>query len=936
LFNPLTENWTQPGGAQARRTKVGPHGKLTPAEQRRAIIERFISQWRSEVGDDFYPALRLIIPQSDRDRGVYGMKESNIVKLLIKLLGIKKDSPDGQNLNNWKIPIKSTTSTAGDFAGRCFEVLEKRTIGKGDVGDMRVADVNELLDKLSGASGESEQLPIFQTFYQRMNAEELMWLIRIILKQMKVGATERTFFDVWHPDAEALFSVSTSLRRVCWELYDRSVRLDAGETGLTLMQIFQPQLAQFQFSTSFKKMVDKLTLRNRPEEGEIDYWIEEKLDGERMQMHMMEDDNVPGGAIFGFWSRKAKNYAYLYGESFQDESSALTRHLKEAFAPGVRNIILDGEMITWDMKEDKVMPFGTLKTAALAGKRNPYDEIGARPLYRVFDIVYLNDQDLTRYTLQDRRNALEKAVKGTHRRLELHNHTVAKSPDDIEPLLRKIIDDKLEGLVLKNPRSMYSLNQRNDDWIKVKPDYMDEYGEAVDVVVVGAYYGSGYRGGGHSSFLCGLRVTQNDIDAGADPEKCYSFVKVGGGFNRQNYKEINHETEGKWQVWDPKNPPSKYIELAGGDRQFERPDEWIRPSESVVISVKAASAGDSQSFAKGWTLRFPRFKALRLDRSWDSALNWKEFLDYMKRAEEKMKEKAMNMDTKRRPTKRLKKDIVIAGQEAAPAQFGGPTTKVFAGLEFCVLTESVQPKKSKTQLETIIKENGGTVVQRAVAETDMLLIGDKKVVKVASLIKAGGAEIISPKWILDCVAHGDQNFLLPFEPSHLFHAPDMQELAETNVDKFGDSYARNVDVKELKNLLQNMPKNEFVDKPANTERFLSHLQESGLDLGTLKGHIFSRICIYFAIADGSSPMAALKLENRVRFGGGRVIEDLASEAITHVVVLGKDEREVSEVAAEMRSTISSRQTEPRVVSQQWLEDCWIENTLVNEEKYAPK
>ena len=63
-------------------------------------------------------------------------------------------------------------------------------------GDMRISEVNELLDKLSAAQKEESQLPIFEIFYNRMNADELMWLIRIILRQMKVGATEKTILQV--------------------------------------------------------------------------------------------------------------------------------------------------------------------------------------------------------------------------------------------------------------------------------------------------------------------------------------------------------------------------------------------------------------------------------------------------------------------------------------------------------------------------------------------------------------------------------------------------------------------------------------------------------------------------------------------------------------------------------------------------------------------
>lgn len=903
-----------------------------------------MARWRSEVGDDFYPALRLILPDKDRDRGVYGLKEHTIGKLLVKLMKIDRNSEDGYNLLHWKLPGQTVASRmAGDFAGRCFEVLGKRQL-RAEPGDMTIGEVNTLLDTLSGASGEAEQLPIFEKFYQRMNAEEMMWLIRIILKQMKVGATERTFLNLWHPDAEALFSVSSSLRRVCWELYNPEVRLEQEETGVTLMQCFQPQLAQFQMPASFQKMVEYLGVT----EDDPEFWIEEKLDGERIQMHMVEDSQVPGGKRFSFWSRKAKDYTYLYGNGLEDDNSALTRHLKTAFADGVRNLILDGEMITWDTDIDKIVAFGTLKTAALSEQKNPVNKKGPRPLFRVFDILYLNDEPLTRYTLRDRHRALEKVVLGEPRRLEIHTYESATSADAIEPLLRKVVAEASEGLVLKNPRSMYRLNSRNDDWIKVKPEYMSEFGESLDCVVVGAYYGSGRRGGTLSSFLCGLRVSENHIKAGANSEKCLSFCKVGGGFKAEDYAEIKHHTEGKWIDWDAAHPPSEYVELGGGERhQYERPDVWIRPSESVVISVKAASIGASDQFALGWTLRFPRFRRLRLDRAWDSALDVDGFNQVRTQVDQEAKErKEMVIENRRkRPTKRARRELVIAGgegplMEVAPGPAAGP--KVFEGLEFCVLSEAVKPsRKTKSQLETLIKENGGRISQRPDTGGGMILVADKRVVKVASLMKSSNVDIVRPKWILDCVAQaragGEAAYALPFEESHLFHATDaMKEVARRNTDQFGDSYARDVDVDELAEILKGMPKPERRDGGGfDAGRFVDELEERGHPLGEMKGAIWRRCRVFFALGEGVSELATLKLKHYIQFGGGSVAGDIDDEGITQVVIAAGDEMSRREVAANVRYKISSRSAVPRIVTGKWVEDCWREDTRVDEEPYAP-
>lgn len=933
LFNPLSENKKQNATGGPKKAFRGVN-KLSPHEQRRHIIERFIIRWRKEVGNDFYPALRLILPDKDRDRGVYGLKENAIGKLLVKLMKIDKNSEDGYNLLHWKLPGQTVASRlAGDFAGRCFEVISKRPM-RTEVGNMTIAEVNEQLDKLAASAGEAENLHVFQTFYNRMNAEELMWLIRIVLKQMKVGATEKTFLDLWHPDADALFSVSSSLRRVCWELYDREIRLQQEEAGVALMQCFQPQLAQFQMPSSFQKMIALL----HPTEEDPEFWIEEKLDGERMQVHMIEDKAHPGGRRFCFWSRKAKDYTYLYGDGLQDENSSLTRHLKNAFAPGVKNLILDGEMITWDMGVDKMVPFGTLKTAAIAEQQNKSDSdsAGHRPLFRIFDILYLNGKQLAQYTLRDRHRALEKAIKPVHRRMEIHDYTSATSADAIEPLLRDVVANASEGLVLKNPRSMYRLNSRNDDWLKVKPEYMSEFGESLDCIVIGGYYGSGRRGGILSSYLCGLRVTQNHIQAGANPEKCFSFFKVGGGFRGEDYAEIRHRTEGKWIDWDQKNPPSEYVELGGGEaRQFERPDVWIRPKDSIVVSVKAASVGPSDQFALGFTLRFPRFRRLRLDRTWDTALSIEEFQELKARVDEESKEKAMTVeDRKRRNPKRVKRELVIAGEDTAPVEFKGEKTKIFEGLEFCVLSESLKPyKKTKTQLETIIRENGGTISQRAMPGTNMVLIADKKVIKVASLIKGGDVDMIRPRWIKDCLEQECGQALLPFESSHLFHATDaLKHAAEQNTDQFGDSYARDVSVDELRELMDGMPKIED-GEPFDKSQFLEQLDEHGKDMGNLRSFMFRRCVVLLHQVDVDDHRVST-LKHYIQYGGGMVTEDPNDPYVTHFVIEGEDPMKVGEAGDMVRKELSSRRTQPRIVSGTWIDECWKEQTLLDEEQYV--
>ncbi|EXJ84175.1 DNA ligase 4 [Capronia epimyces CBS 606.96] len=991
LFNPLIENRTnKPVGTAVNRRKLGPDArtKTSPSERRRAIIERYIARWRRDVGNDFYPAFRLIIPDKDRERGVYGLKEKILGNLLVKILKIDKNSEDGFNLLHWKIPGQG--KSAGDFAGRCHEVISKRPM-RVQPGDMKIEEVNELLDKLSAAPREEHQLPILTEFYKRMNAEELMWLIRIVLRQMKVGATERTLFHIFHPDAETLFNVSSNLRRVCWELYDPSIRLEGDETSVTLMQCFQPQLAQHN-NESLQKIVQRL----RPTEEDDEFWIEEKLDGERMQLHMKTDESVPGKRRFQFWSRKAKDYTYLYGSKFYDKNGALTQFIKDAFRPDIENIILDGEMITWDPEQDAPVAFGSLKTAALAEQRNPFAN-GQRPLFRVFDILLLNDQNLTRYTLRDRRRALEASIKSVPRRFELHEYKVGRTVEDVENCLREVIAQASEGLMLKSPRSAYRLDDRNGDWQKVKPEYMTGYGESFDCLIIGAFYGTGRRGGNLSSFLCGLRAPANYKGQGqsqsqsqpptrsqAEPDseepspKFVSFFKVGGGMTANDYATIRHQTDGKWIDWDPKRPPTQHVDLGGGNNiQKEKPDVWIKAQDSLVVEVKAAQVTASDDYGCGMTLRFPRFKRLRRDKDWRTALSLEEFMDLRDNIE-KAQEKAMEVDDakkkQRKPPPR-KKIITVAGYNAKAINNAslpdGPRGNVFEGLTFYIMTESTSPapKKSKLELEALVKANGGKIVQTHTAVADTICVAARRTVKVASLEKRGEKEIVKPLWIFDCIDQAHKDFVrgypemvLPWEPDrHLFFVPeDMRDRFADNVDEYGDSYARDTSVDELSKCMDRMV--DIHDDQGYDEDRFAELFPDYLDM---KGYMFHGLVFFFdqpgleqngsdavsGIDSNEAPNTTdstdITTRNMALFAGAKVLlPPKSGPASASLSALPEKERQtITHIIAHatsdlpgLRKTVARWKSRriPHIVSVEWVQACWREGTRVDEEAYVAR
>lgn len=968
LFNPLNDNRNIRRGPLAKRRLNGPKS-LSPHEQRTIIIQRFITRWRAKVGDDFFPALRLILPGRDRDRAMYGIRENAIAKILIKVLRIDRHSEDASNLLNWRLPglKKANPTSVGDFASRCYEVLSKRSI-RSNPGDMRISKVNELLDQLSVLSKETDQAQVFDKFYRNMNAEEMMWLIRIILRDMRIGATEKTILNLWHPDAEALFNVCSSLRRVCWELTDPMIRLENEMTGVTIMEPFKPQLAQFHMH-DFQRVIKKLGCNIEDKE----FWIEEKLDGERMQLHMVQDQSTPGGFRFFFWSRNGKEYTHLYGNGFEDKNSSLTRFIRAAFGENIKSIILDGEMITWDPKANKIVAFGTLKSAALSEQQDIHDDgLGNRPLFRAFDCLYVNGRNITQYILRERRQVLEKTLKNVYGRIEIHDYLPATTVDQIDEELRKVVADSSEGLVLKNPRSAYRLNSRNNDWVKIKPEYMDGFGESLDCIVIGGYYGRGNRSGVLGSFLCGLRVDKNHIDKGAHPMKCYSFCKVGGGFTASDFARIRKMTEGKWIDWDRKSPPNHLIVLGGEKKKVERPDQWIKPENSVVLELKATSFIVSDLFAVGFTLRFPRFKKLRDDKSWEDALSIYEALELKNRTEKKTKASEFNVDRKKKKAavQKTKRELVILGNEEKIEKkeaYTGPRTKVFEGLNFCILSEMLNPqKKTKAEIERLVKMNGGNIIQNPVIQENTICIGDKHVVGVASLIKNGEIDIIKPIWIIDALHHleidgsSQKQFLPPFEPRHLFHATEKtKKLIKNSVDIFGDSYTRDVSADEIKYIMANMTVSIHSKSTTDLFRLLGLENHERNVIRQAPGWIFLGFRARFVLfprndridhdhdsnyETGDSDINNLDLHlacSYFRFLGGQIATSDDDQKITHFISVGDSSCNQSSMTSKRQSRkkyISSLQQQRcstcHVVTLNWLSDCWTQQKLLDEKDYA--
>lgn len=100
-----------------------------------------------------YGILRLLLPQCERDRGPYGIKENTFAKIYIRILNLPKNGLDAQKLLNYKAPSSSTAISA-DFADVAFWVLKSRCKPKHL--DIFINTINEHLDRIALSHANSQ------------------------------------------------------------------------------------------------------------------------------------------------------------------------------------------------------------------------------------------------------------------------------------------------------------------------------------------------------------------------------------------------------------------------------------------------------------------------------------------------------------------------------------------------------------------------------------------------------------------------------------------------------------------------------------------------------------------------------------------------------------------------------------------------------------
>jgi bifunctional non-homologous end joining protein LigD len=236
-----------------------------------------------------------------------------------------------------------------------------------------------------------------------------------------------------------------------------------------------------------------------------------------------------------------------------------------------KEAILDGEIVALD--KDGMPRFQLLQPRV--GRKSGLEALRGQGhiVYYVFDLLYLDDYDLTSCTLVERKAVLHKILKPANF-IKLSEHIAG----DGEAFFKQIEKFHLEGMMAKRAASAY-VSKRSRDWLKVKTVQRSE-------VVIGGYTEPRGSRSHFGALVVGL-YRGHDL---------HYVAHVGGGFNQRTLAEI-------YKLMQPlKAKASPFVDAP----KTNEPVQWIKTK--LVAEVKFSE------WTADYRLRHPVFVGLREDK----------------------------------------------------------------------------------------------------------------------------------------------------------------------------------------------------------------------------------------------------------------------------------------------------------------------------------
>jgi len=553
--------------------------------EKRAIISNYL---RGLSGDDAARAALYIAgtPFPETDRRALNVGGSLLSRALAEVAEANRDS------------LHTAYRRHGDLGAAAQDLLNAREIPPASLTLQRLDDS---LTAFAAARGPAAKMPLVLQLLRSATPIEAKYILKLISGDMRIGVKQSLVeeaiaaaYDAQPVAVRHAAMLTGSLPEVVAmaatkTLADARMKLfhPIGVMLASPVSTVEEAMKRFSEEIAVEKDADQQTARALIP-GRVS--IEDKYDGIRAQLHCGDPAQVGRVELF---SRSREDL----GESFLE--------LIHAFAAIREPAIIDGEVLAWNPRDGRALPFTALQQR-LGRKRVTQEMQEDVPvIFMAFDLLSLNEDLLIELPLAQRRRHLESfAVKyaGSTQSFEQPGQSLLFAPADAHAAFPRLMlagttylrtaaqldraysDARArgnEGVMLKALDSIYQPGKRGLAWLKLKRELA-----TLDVVVTGAEFGHGKRAGVLSDYTFAVR----------DGEELKNVGKAYSGLTDVEIDELTRFFH------------DHTIEDFGAFRTVE---------PVKVLEVAFNNVMRSSRHASGFALRFPRILRIRDDKPVD-------------------------------------------------------------------------------------------------------------------------------------------------------------------------------------------------------------------------------------------------------------------------------------------------------------------------------
>lgn len=481
--------------------------------------------------------------------------------------------------------------------------VSQRTAG------LNIIDVYNKLLKIALAQGEGSKdikIRILAGLLSEAKPTEAKFIVKFVEGALRLGIGEATIMDA----LAIAYAGGIHARPIIERAYN--LRPDLGEVARVLATSGVEQLKDLKpkVGVPIRPMLAERLSDPREIIGKTgECFVEYKYDGERAQIHRSGDNVI-------IFSRRLENITHQY----PDVVELAKKNIKASEA------IVEGEIVAYDPDTNELKPFQEL----MRRKRKHDIHIALKEVpvkVFLFDLLYVDGEDYTVKPLPLRRSKLEEIVVQDDL-FRIAGYIKTKDPEEFEKFFLKAIEEGAEGVMAKalHGKAIYQAGTRGWLWIKYKRDYKSEMVDTVDLVVVGAFYGRGRRGGKFGTLLM----------ASYNPERNVfeTVCKVGTGFKDEDLEKMDDLLKPYVIMDKPVNVVANVT-----------PDVWVKPAlvaevigAELTLSPLHTCGLNAVKPGVGISIRFPRFIRWRSDKGPEDATTTQEIIEMYSRQLKKIVE----------------------------------------------------------------------------------------------------------------------------------------------------------------------------------------------------------------------------------------------------------------------------------------------------------